>query len=333
MITICKRREIYIMKKWFQTILIMSFGVILWACGQSEDGVTTDPVRETENDFQIVTTFYPMYEFTKQIVGDLAQVELMIPNEGKVHGYEPSAKDVADIQASDLFIYANPEMETWVPSVIESINTEEVVFVEADENIELLENEPSAEEEHTEEEHTEEEHDHAVDPHTWLDPTVAIQQVEQIRDAVIAEDPDNKATYIENAEAFIQELKALDEEFQVAFAGAEQRTFITQHEAFGYLAHRYDLDQRSLAGISDQSESNPQKMAEAVNMIADLKLPVVYYNSQSNHKLADTVATEADVNVAVLYSLESVTAEDQDAGENYVSLMKKNIESLKLSIQ
>lgn len=82
--------------------------------------------KQADGKLNIVTTFYPVYEFTKQVAGDTANVELLIGAGTEPHEYEPSPKAVAKIQDADAFVYENENMETWVPKLLESLDAKKV---------------------------------------------------------------------------------------------------------------------------------------------------------------------------------------------------------------
>lgn len=304
-------------------ILIMTIAVLVLSGCQSS---STDWDETEENKLNIMTSFYPVYVFTQEVAGDLANVDMMVKG-ADAHSFEPSARNLAAIEESDAFIYANPEMETWVPSLVESLSSSTII-IETDKNTELLQNEDA-----DHEESNDGDHNHVIDPHTWLDPVLAQEQVEEIKKALIELDPENETIYTENAESFITELEELNQDFEIAFESADHRMFISQHAAFGYLAHRYNLVQESLAGLSSETEASPQRMAEITELIKEENIPVIYYNSNSSSDLAQTVADEANIEIEVLHSLESVPNEELHSGQGYLSLMRENLENLKKTIR
>lgn len=316
------------MKKLIR-ISLLAFAMLVAACGNTE---TEEAPKESSNEgLSVMTTFYPMYEFTQQVAGDAANVTMLIPAGTDSHGFEPSAQDVAQISEADVFVYSSPEMETWVMDILSVIESEDVVVVEATEKIELLENHP---EEIGQESHDHEEgHSHAIDPHVWLDPVYAQQQVETIRDGLIEADPDNESLYTEQSDQFSAELDTLDQEYTEAFANAENRTFVTQHAAFGYLAERYELTQVSIGGLSTETEPNPARLAEISSYVQEEDIPVIYYNQSASSAIADTVAQETSTKTAQLHSIEGVSEEEQAEGSDYLSIMRQNLEALKRSIR
>lgn len=308
------------MKKILLTSIALLGGLLLGACGQAEQS----------NDIQVMTTFYPIYEFTKEVVGDEGQVELLIPAGTEAHDYEPSAKDVAKISDADALVYNSQELETWIPDLSQSISSEKTTLIEAASTIDLI---PAGEEHEDEHEGAEAEHHHEHDPHVWVDPVMAIKEVETIRDSLSEKFPEKKATFEVNATAYIKELQALDAEYRAAFEGAKNKTFVTQHDAFAYLAHQYGLTQQAIAGLSPDIEPTPSRLAELKDFVDEHQVKVIYFEANASSKVAETLANETGVTLEVLNPLESLTKDQLTAGENYISVMKENLQALQLSIK
>ncbi|WP_423188535.1 metal ABC transporter solute-binding protein, Zn/Mn family [Alkalibacterium sp. f15] len=296
---------------------------------------TVDMISNEEEKLSVVTTFYPVYEFTERVAGDRADVEMMISGGTDVHHYEPSARDIALINDADMFVFSSHEMETWVESMLASLDNEDIIIVEQAEAIDLME--PLADD-HVDEEddhgHEEDETDvHNLDPHVWLDPVLVQDQVETMKEAFIAVDPEGTDDYTQRAEEFQSELQELHEMYEAAFSEATQRRFVTQHEAFGYLARRYDLTQMAVGGISTEVEVSPSRIAEINHLVEDYDIPVIYYQEGANSSIAETVANETGTEVAELYSLEYLPGAIQDEGQGYIEAMTRNLEALQQSIQ
>ncbi len=323
--------------KRFMLFLLFVITLVLGACseGGSEESDSSEPA---ESKLTIVTSFYPMYDFTKQIVGEEAEVSMLVQAGSDTHSYEPSAQDMAKLHEADLFVYANPEMEIWSEDVLSSLEDSAVIPVMADANSKLIENEEESileEDGHAthEKEGGHKDHHHIVDPHTWLDPVLAQEQVKVIMEAVIESDPGNETLYRENGQAFLKELDVLHQKYSKELTGAANNQFLVQHAAFGYIANRYNLIQYSLAGLSTQTEADPKAMIEAIYFIEEENIPVLYYNSQTNTQLAETIAEEAGIEIAMLHALESLTDEEREAGWDYISVMERNLQALKKSIR
>ena len=310
-------------KRTFIPILGIALLLLLGACGNKESQV------EENKKLKVVTTFYPMYDFTKNIVQDKAEVSLLIPAGTEPHDFEPSAKMVAAIEEADVFVYNSDEMETWVPSTLEAVDTRKVTVINASKGIQFIEGLDSEEEEHDGEKN----HTHAVDPHVWLNPILVQTEVNNIQAGLAKADKENEVFYQKNASEYNQKLKKLDQEFKESFENAENRTFVTQHAAFAYLAKQYNLTQVSISGLSSETEPSPSKLAELSKYAKKNKIRYIYFENNTSSKIAETLAEEAGVELAVLDPIEGISKKEQDAGLDYIQVMKNNLESLKKSIQ
>ena len=314
--------------KW--ALSLVGATALLAGCGAA--GSTTE---NTESDkLQVVTTFYPMYDFTKQVAQDDAEVSMLLEAGMEVHSFEPSSQMIAKIQDADVFIYNSPEMETWVPDVLASIDTSDMVVICASDAITLLEYEGEA---HAHDHESEEEganagHSHTVDPHVWLDPVLAQTEVSTIAEGLAEADPDNAEDYLENAGIYNGKLNELDEAFRAAFEGTENRTFVTQHAAFAYLAARYDLNQISVTGLNAEVEPSAAALATLSDYVKANNISHIYFENNASSQTAETLAEEVGVELAVLSPLEGITEEDQKEGSDYISVMLDNLEALKKSI-
>ncbi|WP_105145557.1 zinc ABC transporter substrate-binding protein AdcA [Streptococcus suis] len=291
--------------------------LLLGACGNS--------TASEDGKLNIVTTFYPVYEFTKQVAGDEANVDLLVKAGTEVHGYEPSAKDIARIQEADAFVYENENMETWVHDVEGSIDTEKVNVISATEGMLLL---PGGEEEHEGHDHSEEGHSHAYDPHVWLSPERAITLLENIRDSLVAKYPEKKDAFETNAAAYIEKLDALDAKYSETLSAAKQKYFVTQHTAFAYLALDYGLKQVSITGVAADEDPTPSRLAELTEYINKYGIKYIYFEENASKSVAETLAKETGVQLDVLNPLESLTDEDMKNGKDYISVMEDNLTAL-----
>lgn len=274
--------------KW--ALSLVGATALLAGCGAA--GSTTE---NTESDkLQVVTTFYPMYDFTKQVAQDDAEVSMLLEAGMEVHSFEPSSQMIAEIQDADVFIYNSPEMETWVPDVLASIDTSDMVVICASDAITLLEYEGEA---HAHDHESEEEganagHSHTVDPHVWLDPVLAQTEVSTIAEGLAEADPDNAEDYLENAGIYNGKLNELDEAYRAAFEGTENRTFVTQHAAFAYLAARYDLNQISVTGLNAEVEPSAAALATLSDYVKANNISHIYFENNASSQTAETLAEE-----------------------------------------
>ena len=262
--------------KKFGWLLLVALTLVLTACGKSQS---------QNGKLKVMTTFYPVYDFTKNIVGDEGTVDLLIGAGSEPHEYELSAKGRAMIQDSDVFVYENENMETWVPNLLKSMKDKKTKVIDATKGMVLL---PGLEEEHEHE--GGEEHHHEYDPHLWLSPHRAMKMVESIRDQLVAAYPDKKKTFEKNAQAYLKKLQALDQAYQDGLKDAKQKNFVTQHAAFRYLALDYGLNQVAISGISPDSEPSAARLRELTEYIKKNEIKVIYFEENASKSLAKTLS-------------------------------------------
>lgn len=312
------------MKKYLLGMALATGLFLLSACGNADQNTSK------KDELTVVTTFYPMYDFTKEVVGDEGNVKLLIPAGTEPHDFEPSAKEQAEISDADIFVYNSSDMEFFVDSLKESVDTDKTLMIEAAKGIDRLD---AKEEEHEHEGETSDSHSHEYDPHVWLDPVLAIKEVQTIASDLGEKYPDKKEIFDKNAAAYIKKLETLDQKYNDELKDATNRTFVTQHAAFAYLANQYGLTQAAISGVSPDQEPTPSRLAELKDFVKKENIKVIYFEENASSKVAETLSSETGVKLEVLNPLESLTNEQIKAGENYISVMEKNLDALKESIK
>lgn len=188
------------------------------------------------------------------------------------------------------------------------------------------------EDEHTEHDHAEETHSvHEIDEHVWTDPLNAVKIVDQIKMELCEIDPQNAADYEKNAESYEEQLRNLDQEFQDAVGQTSGKPLIFGDRfPFRYLADAYDLDYyAAFSGCASDTEPSAATMAFLINKVKEEHVKTVLKMELSNENIAKAIAEATGANVKVLYSCHNLTAEEFENGETYLSLMEKNVETLK----
>lgn len=314
-------------KKWKYGVVVAAFVLssAIVGCSKQEEPQSSE---KPEKSLKVVTTFYPMYDFTKNVVGSNGKVDVLVPAGTEPHDFEPSPKDIAKIEDADVFVYNSDAMETWVPKVLKSLDNKKIKVVEASEGISLMEG--TAEEEGNKP--ADEDHEHSIDPHVWLSPVLAQKEVANIKQAVIEADQAHKQDYEKNADQYIAKLNELDNLFRTTLDKATRKDFVTQHAAFGYLAKEYGLTQIPIAGLSPDQEPSPARLAELQKYVKDNNIKVIYFEEVASPKVAEALADETGAKTVVLSPIEGITKEEQAKGQDYISYMRKNLDALKQSL-
>jgi zinc transport system substrate-binding protein len=191
------------------------------------------------------------------------------------------------------------------------------------------------EEEHNHEHEEEHEHHHEYDPHIWLNPQYAIKMVESIKDELCRIDPENKDYYTANANSYIQEIQNLDNEFEetvnksetkkIAFGGAF---------AYAYFIERYNLEFISAYDACGENvEPSTSKVKEVIDYINNNKLPVIFYKEYTNGNIAKTISESTGAKMLVFNTVHNVSKDEINNNASYVSIMKQNLENLKIALE
>ncbi|MCA9373846.1 MAG: zinc ABC transporter substrate-binding protein [Candidatus Gracilibacteria bacterium] len=313
-------------------ISLLSLTILLSACAPAS--------TPSDDEFTIAASFYPLAEMARNVAGDHAEVITITPAGSDPHEYEPSPKDIAAISESDLFIFNGAGQDPWA----EKLELENTAIIHMTENFSLLEGEDHDHEEegedhdHEEEgedhDHEEEEgHHHEFDPHIWLDPTQAAQEVEIIAEKMIEVDPQNAAIYQANADAYKQELLQLDSEYKETLVSCQKDSIITAHAAFGYMAARYGFNQIAIAGLSPEQEPSARKLAEIADLAEEEDIKYIFFETLTSPRISETLAQEVGAQTLLLDPVEGLTQEQIAAGENYVTVMRSNLKNLAIALE
>jgi len=322
-------------RTWIILSMVVSIIMILAGCGSQ-----VNKSQSTVEKLKVVTTVYPVYEFTRQVGGDKVDVVMLIPPGAEPHDWEPTAKEIAQIKSAKLFLYHGAGLEP-----VGKLLTKEILgdtpATEISKGIELLTEAagPADEEDEDHHEHARNQeksqpdsHHQHIDAHVWLDPVYAQQEVNNIAEALAKLDPQNREYYVKNAERFSKELAQLDQDYKAALATAARRDIITSHAAFGYLAKRYNLKQVAIMGLSPDSEPTPDRMARVVDFCREHNVNYIFFETLVSPKLSETIAKETGAGLLVLNPIENLTAEEIQQGKTYLSIMRENLANLQKAL-
>jgi zinc transport system substrate-binding protein len=290
--------------------------------------------QEPDDRLQIVTSFYVLYDLTGKIGGDHVVVTNLVPPGAEPHDWEPEAADLVRLEQADMLIFNGAGMEHWLDKVIAALSNQDLILVQTTDGMTLLTADHAHDHEHEDEDEDEDEHedeldgDGQFDPHVWLDPRNALHQLGLIHAALVAAAPEYADDFNQAYDRYAAELVALDLEFRQGLADLPKREIIVAHEAFGYMAHAYDLHQVGIEGLSSESEPDPARMAEIVDFARQHDVQVIFFEELASPKVAEAIAREVGARTAVLNPLEGLTQEQILAGEDYFSVMRQNLAAL-----
>lgn len=281
-------------------------------------------------DLAVLASFYPLQFIAEQVGGDRVHVDNLTPPGGEPHDLELSPATMRKISSVDVVLYQSGFQAAVDEAVAggspqRTVDAAPLADLHADEHDEL-----DAEHEDEQDGHTADDgHDHGdLDPHFWLDPTRLVTLADLVATAFGEADPTNAAAYQERATALSARLAELDTAFADGLAGCRDRTVVTTHEAFGYLTHRYDLEQVGISSLDPETEPSPARLREVSEVIARTGATTVFAESAAGSKVADVLASDLGLTTAVLDPLESRTKAQLADGDDYLAAMTANLAAL-----
>ena len=299
------------MKRLYLFFLVLILAAVgLTGCNSSRmpDRQTNGTVGKTK--LIIYTSFYPMYFLAGEIAGDKAEIVSLVPAGVEPHDWEPTAKTIRELQTADMFIYNGAGMETWAERILENVDRTKVKILSASDGLQTIDS----------------------DPHLWVSPKRIEQQAKNILDAVTEIDPADSKYYEANYAELKSKLDKLDGDIEQAVGTFRTRVFVVSHQAFGYLAYDYKLEQLAIRGVNPDDEPSPAEMARLVEECKKNNIKYIFFEKLVSPKLSETLAKEVGAQVLVLNDAAGLSEEDIKAGKNYITIMYENLENLKKAL-
>lgn len=322
--------------------VLLTLVIPLMAAGCRQFNVPSFQEAEStpEKPLKVVATFLPMYYFTKAVAGEAAEVKMLVPAGTEIHEYQSTPTDIQTITQADVLVKNGLGLEEFLDNTVSSAQNSKLVEIDASQGIQPVgevspvvnssksartEADPAHKEEPGE---MSQNYQHQGNPHVWLDPVLAKQQVETIRNGLIAADPNHRATYQANAAAYIQQLEELDNQYEQRLKRYQNRTFITFHDAFPYLAQRYRLQQVAVVEIPEDNLS-PTDIQKTVSAVKQYKVKTILGEPGVDNKLLQSLSSDLNLTLHSLNSLESGSADPQ----YYFTAMKANLQTIESAFQ
>jgi zinc transport system substrate-binding protein len=309
--------------------LAATASVALTGCAAFSDA----PARPHDGTVDVVAAFYPLQFVAERVGGDLIDISDLTRPGQEPHDLELSPKQTAEVALADLVVYEKG-LQASVDAAVKQSSAEQVDAAA------VAGLEPMSHGGHDDVDHhgtgetpqeeaglSEDAHDHGdLDPHFWQDPLRLAKVGEAVADRLASLDPEHASTYRSNADALDADLAALDRDYAAGLRTCARHTIVVSHNAFGYLS-RYGLDIEPIAGLSPDAEPTPADLGRLHDLIVSDGITTVFGERLVPAELSTTLAHDLGITTAVLDPLEGLT--DETAGENYLTLMRANLQALK----
>ena len=298
-----------------------SLALAMAACGAPRQA---PPDAAADKAFKVVTTFLPITLFTRAVAGDCATVTALIPPSLGPHDFQSKPGDLTALRQAGVLVKNGLEMEGFLGKLVAAAENPQLVVIDSSRGVATLE---SAE--HGDGHDHDGDHDHgAVNPHIWLDPLRAVQQVATIRDGLIQADPSCADGYQRNAAAFTAQLKQLNSEIASQLEPYRSKTFVAFHDFAPYFAQRYGLKADYLVDVPELNPS-PADLQRVAAEVKSSQLKALLSEPQEGNRSFNTLAKDLGVKVVVFDPMETATEEASRDPATYVSVMRRNVADLR----
>ena len=314
--------------------LLLAAATALTLCACAPTGEDAEDGR-----LQVVCSLFPYYDFVREIGGAYVSPHLLVAAGREAHSFEPTPMDVIRVSRADVFVYNGGEGEQWVDEILDSAGENIPTVLRMMDYADTLTEEPLAG--HDDADHDDADHDHAdhdhdsddieYDEHIWTSPVQAMKLCGAICDALCAADPAHAAAYRSNLQEYLGQLAELDAAFRQV-CGEKKRSLLVFGDRFPllYFCREYGLDYRAaFHGCSGDTEPSLATIKFLIDKVEDEDIPVVYTIDFGTKKVAAVVSECTGAAVDTLYSMQTVSRADFDAGETYLTLMERNYEALR----
>lgn len=307
--------------------MILSLNIILIGCGNTN--------KDNSGKLNIVTTIFAPYDFARQIVGDDANITMLMSPGVETHSYEPSPADIIKISECDVFIYVGGENDEWVDGILETIDTEDITIIKLLDCVDVVEEEII---EGMESEEKEENHDSSEkewDEHVWTSPANAIKICKVMEEKFEKLDNSNASDYKTNLDEYVGELNKLDEAFkEIVNNGARKTIIFGDRFPIRYFVEEYGLKYfAAFPGCSSETETSASAIAFLIDKVKDEKIPVVFKIELSTGNIAETISDATGAKVLTFYACHNLTKKEFDSGKTYVDFMWENVSSLREALK
>jgi zinc transport system substrate-binding protein len=282
-------------------------------------GCTSSSTQPTSGKLVVVASFFPLYDFARNVGGDRVEVTMLIPPGVDPHEFELSPSDAMKLGNARIFLYNGAGMEPWVPQLLQGVENNNLTAVDTSKGMDFIVSKDADKP--------------GNDPHVWLDPLLAKKQVMAIRDAFIEADPAGKDYYNENAADYMAKLDALDAEFRTAMASCKKRDVLIAHATVGYFCKEYGCNQIPIEGINPEAEPLPADIASIVTQAKEHNVTTVFVEKLVSPKAAQTIADEINGTTVNFNSVHGITLDEMSRNETYLSLMHENVQIIKTALE
>lgn len=301
----------------FFAVIIAFFSIltiILSKTGETPAGNNARPI--------VSVSTYTLYEVAHAVAGESLEIHPIIPPGSDAHMFAPTPKQVADIGESALFIYNGAGFETWAESLKNTL-PDTTKVLDMSQHVHLMTPE------HHDDEEESDGHDHGgVDPHYWLDIENMIRMTKAVEGEFSRLFPENRAAYKTASADYIGRLQKLKEDYAAGLKECKNRTLVSNHSAFGYLAHSNNFESVAVIGLSSDEQPSAKVIAQVIALVKKHHIKTIFFEEFINDNIAQTIARESGARAESLQPLENISEYELKSHQTYESIMRGNLAKL-----
>ncbi|MDP3291829.1 MAG: zinc ABC transporter substrate-binding protein [Sulfuricurvum sp.] len=283
----------------------------------------------TEAKAVVSVSTFSLYEVATAVAGDAMDVRSIVPLGSDAHMFSPNPTQVAEISSGTFFIFNGAGFETWAESLKNTL-PKTTQIVDMSQHVAMQ----KSEEEHEERHDDHEEHQHgAYDPHYWLDIDNMIKMTQTLDGEFSKRLPSKAEIFHGNAATYIGELQKLKAEYAKGLAECKNRTLVSNHDAFGYLAYSNKLENVSVIGLSSDEQPSAKNIADIITVVKEHGVKTIFFEEMINDNVSQTIARETGAKAVPLQPLENISQDELKSHQTYLTIMRENLKKLREAME
>ena len=309
------------MQRWAKLVLAVAIiGISVGSAYATSRYLTSE--SSCQAGAPVLASFYPVYDFARHVVADTTEVSLLVPMTVDVHDFTPDACSIRQVASAKVLIYSGAGLEPWISQIVSAANNPNLILIDSSMGITTINVPPEFQAD-----------GRVIDPHIWLDPVLAKQQVNNILQGLIKAYPSQNYTFTTNAMSYDEQLDYLNNAIANAtnFHVVKTQYFVTFHTAFGYFAQQYNLTQIPVFGPFEDSPT-AHDIQNVTSAIREYKLCYVGYESLENPAIPQAIASNTNATLIHMDPIEGLTTAEQAAGKTYIDLMYEDLHNIAVAL-
>jgi zinc transport system substrate-binding protein len=278
------------------------------------------PIQKPQETKPMVSvSTFALLETANAVAGDAITLNMIVPLGNDPHMFSPNPIQVAKISQSSLFVYNGVGFETWADNMTKTLSNDTKI-IDMSQHVTLMKSEHADEGE-------------VNNPHYWLDIDNMIKITQTMDSEFSKLLPAKAEQFHKNSASYIAELQKLKSEFTTGLAECKNRTLVSNHDAFGYMAHASKLENISVIGLSTDEQPSAQTIAKIIALVKERSIKTIFFEELVNDNVAQTISHETGASAQSLQPLENISEDELKSHQTYLTIMRENLKKLREAME